>query len=146
MKNLSYICFIAAFITAGSVFGQCRSFVKKNCGDAMAEYVPAENFSAAKLFPGDVAEVKMTFYGGEDYRLLICSPPILGELVFQISDTEGNLLFDNAEHEMANHFDFQPAGTQDFIVKVVVPSENSSAIDPQGCVAIISGKKMEASN
>lgn len=147
MKNLSYICFIAALLTAGSALGQCRNFVKKNCGSSMAGYVPAENFNAAKLYPGDVAEVRMTFYGGEDYRLLVCGAPILGDLNFQISDTEGELLFDNAsDSAMTNYFDFRAAGTQDFIVKVVVPSENDAALDPQGCVAIISGKKMEESN
>ncbi|HKL03478.1 MAG TPA: hypothetical protein VJ911_07365, partial [Cryomorphaceae bacterium] len=76
MKNLSYICFIVALITAGSAFGQCRNFVKKNCGTAMNGYVPAENFNAAKLLPGDIAEVRMTFYGGEDYRILVCGAPI----------------------------------------------------------------------
>lgn len=109
----------------------------------MGEYVPTENFNAAKLQPGDVAEIEMTFYGGEDYRLLICGHELLGDIAFQLLDTDQNVLFDNAEHDMTQHFDFKVEGTQNLVVKINVSSENNSALNPQGCVAILVGQKIE---
>jgi hypothetical protein len=143
MKRFTYILAIAAFFTTSLAHSQCRSFVKNNCGEAMGDYVPAENFNAAKLQPGDVAEVEMTFYGGEDYRLLICGHELLGDIAFQLLDTEDNLLFDNAEHEMTQHFDFKVEGTQNLKVKINVSPNTDAALNPQGCVAILVGRKVE---
>jgi len=143
MKKITYLLAIAALLAANLGHSQCRSFVKNNCGEAMGDYVPAENFNAAKLQPGDVAEVEMTFYGGEDYRLLICSHELLGDIAFQVLDTEDNVLFDNAENEMTHNFDFKVEGTQNLKVKINVSSNNDAALNPQGCVAILVGRKIE---
>lgn len=108
----------------------------------MGEYVPSENYSATKLMPGDEAELAMTFSKGEDYRLLICSQSTLGDVEFKIFDAKKNLLFDNVEEEFTNSFDFRVPGTQELTVAVKVPQNNTQALSPQGCVAIIVGKKV----
>ena len=108
----------------------------------MEGYVPSENFSAAKFMPGDVAELDMTFSKGEDYRLLICSQSTLGDVEFKIYDTDKNLLFDNSEQEYTDSFDFRVPGTQELTVAVKVPEDSNQTLSPQGCVAIIVGKKV----
>lgn len=138
---LFLLCAIAAFYTA-NLQAQCRSFVKNNCAESMGEYVPSENFSAAKFMPGDEAELAMTFSKGEDYRLLICSQSTLGDVGFKIFDADKNLLFDNSEKEFADSFDFRVPGTQELTVAVKVPDGNNKTLSPQGCVAIIVGKKV----
>lgn len=140
MKKILITLFAAA--TAISSYGQCRTFVKNNCGEAMGEYVPGENFNAAKLLSGDEAEMKMTFNSGQDYRLLVCTHDILGDVQFSVVDDRGNVLHDNSENGYEPAFDFRVAGTQELIVKIQIP-ESSSNLNPQGCVAILVGRKKE---
>ena len=110
----------------------------------MGAYIPGENFSSAKLMAGDEAEVEMTFSSGEDYRLLICNHPVLGQVEFQVEDQNGTVLFDNTENENTDHFDFRVAGTKTFLIKLKAPdAPEQSTINPQGCVAIMVGRKLK---
>src|SRR6056297_4094691 len=112
MKKLLIILFIAA--QTSLVMGQCRSFVKNNCGDAMEGFIPGESFNAVKLFPGDAAEVEMTFFSDVDYRLLVCSHEVLGDVNFQLVDSEGGVVYDNADRQFSEYFDFRLEGTRTF--------------------------------
>jgi len=141
MKKLLIILFAAA--QTSLVMGQCRSFVKNNCGDAMEGFIPGESFNAVKLFPGDVAEVEMTFYSDVDYRLLICSHEVLGDVNFKIIDKGGEVIYDNADREFSEFFDFRLEGTRTFDVNITVPEQDESSINPQGCVAILLGRKLK---
>jgi hypothetical protein len=133
-----------ALLQTSLAIGQCRSFVKNNCGEAMEGFIPGEGFNAVKLFPGDAAEVEMTFYSDVDYRLLICSHEILGDVNFQIVGKSGDVVYDNATREYSEFFDFRLEGTRTFDVKITVPEqEEPSSINPQGCVAILLGRKLK---
>ncbi|MCH2215005.1 MAG: hypothetical protein MK086_07545 [Flavobacteriales bacterium] len=141
MKKLVLILFVLA--QTSIAMGQCRSFVKNNCGDAMKGFIPGESFNAVKLFPGDQAEVEMTFYSDVDYRLLVCSHDNLGDVNFQLVDKEDNVVYDNASKDYSEFFDFRLEGTRSFLLKIKVPEqEESAAIKPQGCVAILLGRKL----
>jgi hypothetical protein len=122
--------------------GQCRTFVKNNCGDALEGFIPGESFNAVKLFPGDAAEVEMTFYSEVDYRLLVCSHEVLGDVNFQLVDKDGEVIYDNADREYSEFFDFRLEGTRTFGLKIKVPEQSDSSINPQGCVAILLGRKL----
>lgn len=122
--------------------GQCRTFVKNNCGDALEGFIPGESFNAVKLFPGDAAEVEMTFYSEVDYRLLVCSHEVLGDVNFQLVDKDGEVIYDNANREYSEFFDFRLEGTRTFGLKIKVPEQDDSSINPQGCVAILLGRKL----
>jgi len=123
--------------------GQCRTFVKNNCGDALEGFIPGESFNAVKLFPGDAAEVEMTFYSEVDYRLLVCSHEVLGDVNFQLVDKDGEVIYDNANREYSEFFDFRLEGTRTFGLKIKVPEQGDSSINPQGCVAILLGRKIK---
>lgn len=141
MKKLLIILFAA--VQTSLVMGQCRSFVKNNCGDAMEGFIPGESFNAVKLFPGDAAEVEMTFYSDVDYRLLVCSHEILGDVNFQLVDKDGEVVYDNADREFSEFFDFRLEGTRTFGLRIKVPEQEDSAIKAQGCVAILLGRKLK---
>lgn len=143
MKKIQIILSLAGLLIVGSAFGQCRNFVKTSCAEAMGEYIPSENFNGAKLSPGDMAEVKMTFYAEEKYRLLICSHPVIGDVDFQVLDNDGLTLYNNTEHNQSDHFDFSLVGTQELTIKLKVSPENTSALNPQGCVAILVGRLIQ---
>lgn len=143
MKKIQIILSLAGLLIFSSAYSQCRSFVKNECAEAMGEYIPSENFNGAKLSPGDMAEVKMTFYADQKYRLLICSHPLIGDVDFQVLDRDGVTLFDNTEHGQVDHFDFSLEGTQELTVKLKVSPENESLLNPQGCVAILVGRLIQ---
>lgn len=109
----------------------------------MEGFIPGESFNAVKLFPGDAAEVEMTFYSDVDYRLLVCSHEVLGEVNFQLVDKDGEVVYDNANREYSEFFDFRLEGTRTFGLKIKVPDQEDSAIKAQGCVAILLGRKLK---
>ena len=134
---------VLAFGMAFAAEAQCRNFVKNNCGEAMGEYIPGENFNSAKLLAGDEAEINLTFYAGEEYRLLVCTHDILGDVQFVLKDEEGETIHDNSRNGFDPKFDFSVEGTRKFKVEINTPPANSR-IKPQGCVAIMVGRKVAA--
>jgi hypothetical protein len=141
MKRLFLLFILSLHISLA--FGQCRSFVKNNCGDALEGFIPGESFNAVKLFPGDQAEVEMTFFSDVDYRLLVCSRDFLGDVNFQLVDKNDELIYDNADREFSEFFDFRLQGTRSLMLKIKVPeSTEANTIKQQGCVAILLGRKL----
>lgn len=143
MKRIQLILSLAGLLIFSSAYSQCRTFVKTSCAEAMGDYIPSENFNGAKLSPGDMAEVKMTFYAEEKYRLLICSHPMIGNVDFQVLDKSGVTLYNNTEDNNSDHFDFSLSGTQELTIILKVSPENKSALNPQGCVAILVGRLIQ---
>lgn len=120
---------------------QCRSFVKKNCLESVAPYTPNETFNSAVLIPGDEAELNMTFYAGQEYRLFVCNDPILGDVDFKVYDNERNEVYNSRDAD-GGFFDFAMQNTQQMIVEIEVPLErNPNKLVHQGCVAIMVGYK-----
>ncbi len=109
----------------------------------MQGFIPGESFNAVKLFPGDVAEVDMTFFSDVDYRLLVCSHEILGDVQFQLVDQNDELIYDNADREFSEYFDFRLEGTRTLGLRITVPQQDDTSINPQGCVAILLGRKID---
>jgi hypothetical protein len=95
--------------------------------------------NSAVLFPGDKADIMLTFYSGQKYRLLVCSEEQLGNVSFRVMDVDRNEIYNSKDSE-SDSFDFKVASTQQLIVEVNVPeSETTHDMDYQGCVAILVG-------
>ncbi|MBX2983837.1 MAG: hypothetical protein WBB32_02690 [Flavobacteriales bacterium] len=122
---------------------QCRSFAKNKCMPSMAPYKFNETFNAAQLAPGEEAEVDLTFYSGQEYRLLVCAHPILGNVNWQLADAAGNVLFKSTADEPKEHFDFKVATTQKLTVHIDVPAGEKGGTNmlTVGCVGILVGYK-----
>lgn len=144
MKKALYSLLFLSFIVGAPLQSQaqCKSFTKKTCLPNLEPYVYNGQLNSAVLSEGDVAELLLTFYGGQDYRINICSREILGKIQFQVYDTDKNLLFDNTSNELTNVWDFKSNSTQQLIVRVTVPEEkNRSGMVQSGCVSILVGFK-----
>lgn len=123
---------------------QCRSFTKKKCLPELEGYVQNDNFNSAVLIPGDEAELLLTFYAGKEYRLLVCGHPVLGDLDFEVLDTDDEVIYTNADEadKAESKFDFKVATTQQLIVRIRVPeAESSSTLIHEGCVSVMIGSK-----
>ena len=144
MKTILKLTFLFAIIVGLSSVGhaQCKGFTKKNCLPKLEPYVYNGQLNSAVLNEGDVAELLLTFYGGQDYRIYICSQELLGDVEFKLLDTDRNSIFDNTEQESIDHWDFSANATQQLIVQVKIP-EGESVHDmvQSGCVSILIGFK-----
>ncbi|MCB0762632.1 MAG: hypothetical protein KDC12_13980 [Flavobacteriales bacterium] len=107
-------------------------------------YIQNDNFNSAVLIPGDEAELLLTFYADKEYRLIICGHPVLGDLEFEVLDTDEELIYssNDTNKEDKNIFDFKVATTQQLIVRIRVPeAETPSSLIHEGCVSVMIGSK-----
>lgn len=137
-KTLMAGAFIA---TAATGHAQCRSFAKNKCVPELAPYKFNETFNAAQLAPGEEAEVNLTFYSGQEYRVMVCTHPILGEVNWKLVDENNKIIFESLADEPKHHFDLKAASTVPMKVVVWVPTKGGGDMVHVGCVAIMVGFK-----
>jgi hypothetical protein len=141
MKIMKFVAALTLLIVMSNMsWGQsCRAFAKKDCRPQMAPYIHNGQLNTATLFPGDKADILLTFYSGQKYRILVCSQEQLQGLAFRILDTDRNEVY-NSKNKKSNTFDFKVASTQQLIVEVTVPeAKAANGIESQGCVSIMVG-------
>ncbi|MFZ4784358.1 MAG: hypothetical protein ACOYLH_02710 [Flavobacteriales bacterium] len=140
MKLIRFILPAMLLLTGLAADAQCRAFTKNKCLPLLEGYVQNENYNSAVLVPGDEAELLLTFYAGKEYRVVVNAHPVLGDVEFEIEDTNGQTLYSNAKAENKTIFDFKMSNTQQLIVKVRVPKQDAT-IQPEGCVTVLVGFK-----
>jgi len=146
MKVLLKTLVLLLMITPFLADAQCRSHSKRKCLPELAPYVSSGQLSTAMVFPGDDAEIMLTFTSGQSYRVLVCAEEILGEVEYKIRDIDRNIIYDSAKDPQAkSYFDFKVSATQQLIVEINVPIDEAHKvthdIQIQGCLSIITGFK-----
>lgn len=122
---------------------QCRGYAKRKCRPNLGEYTHDGKMNVAQLFPGDKAEILLTFYKGQNYRLLVCTDETFEGTEFTVYDTDKNKVFDSSK-EGHDKFDFKVASTQQLVVEIKIPQEQketNSEFEMTGCVAVMVGIK-----
>jgi hypothetical protein len=133
--------FLLFLFMGAAVHAQCRSFAKNKCIPELAPYKFNESFNAAQLAPGEEAEVNLTFYSGQEYRVMVCAHQILGEVNWKLVDANNKIVFESLATEPKRSFDLKAAGTTQMKVVVWVPERPKSEMVHVGCVAILVGFK-----
>ncbi|MGB1383617.1 MAG: hypothetical protein ACPG66_01355 [Flavobacteriales bacterium] len=139
-NTMKHTTFLLALVTlfAAQANAQCRTFTKKNCLPVLDGYVQNENYNSAVLIPGDEAELELTFLGGSDYRVAVCSHPVLGAVEFDVLDEKNIRIWSNSDG--SDHLDFRMENSQRLRFRVKVP-DTDAAILHEGCVSILIGNK-----
>lgn len=133
-KTLLLLLFFAPFLTNA----QCRSYTKKVCRPQLNPYIHNGQMNSAILYPNDKADIMLTFYSGQSYRLIVCSEEQLGEVKFKVMTTDKKVIYES--DGKTNTFDFKVASTQQLIVTVEVPdSKTTHDIEFNGCVSVLVG-------
>lgn len=130
---------VGGLLLSGTADAQCRSFAKNRCVPALAPYKFNESFNSAQLSPGEEAEVNLTFYSGQDYRVLVCAHPILGEVNWKLVDVNNKIVFESLADEPKPYFDVKVANTMQMKLVVWVPEQPAGQMVHVGCVAIMVG-------
>lgn len=137
-KTIGTLFFILLFFSS---YGQCRSFTKKHCLPELSPYMNTGQMNTVNLFAGDEADLLLTFYSGQNYRLFVCAQEVLGDVTYRILDKEQYEIY-NSEGKPSQLFDFKVKSTQQLRIEVTVPeSSNTHDMDFQGCVSVLVGYK-----
>ena len=123
------------------VTGQCKTFTKDECKPKLSPYIYNGQLNSAVLNEGDVAELMLTFYSNQDYRVLVCGATEFGPIEFKLKDPSGQVLFTNADHNMVDFWDFHTKSTQQLSIEVIVPQTSTGELYKSGCVSILVGFK-----
>ena len=141
-KTIAAMCLVVLFSTTG--FSQCNNFVKKKCMPNILPFMHNGQTNTATLAAGQSSEMKLTFYSGQGYRILVCAQSVLGTVAFKIMDLSHKVVFDSKENDNPDFWDFKVKSTQQFIVQVAVPpSDSYGSVPPSGCVSVLVGFKKD---
>ncbi|MBK7946617.1 MAG: hypothetical protein IPJ85_15550 [Flavobacteriales bacterium] len=94
-------------LITGTAQAQCKSFAKNKCVPGLLPYKFNETFNGATLAPGDEAEVALTFFSGQEYRVMVCVHQILGEVNWKLVDQNNKTVFESLADEPKTPFRFQ---------------------------------------
>lgn len=142
MKAISTLILLFGLIavTHQLSFSQCKTFTKNECKPKLDPYIYNGQLNSAVLNEGDVAELMLTFYSNQDYRIVICAAEDLGKVAFRLVDAEGQAVFSNEDHNMTDTWDFRTKSTQQLVVEVSVPeTAKEGELAKSGCVSILVG-------
>lgn len=130
-----------ALLPTIGVFAQCKGFVKRQI-PKLAPFIHNGQVNSSVLLSGDHAELTLTFYSGQTYRLLASSQEALGDVYFIMRDANKTVLFSSKEQGKFDFWDFTVESTQQMTIEIIVPnSDTPSGLVPSGCVAILVGFK-----
>jgi hypothetical protein len=123
-------------------YSQCKGFAKKQI-PKLAPFIHNGQINSSILLSGDNAELTLTFYAGQTYRILVSAQETLGKVYFIMRDARKKQLFNSKEQGGdVDYWDFTVESTQQLTIEVVVPeSESPTGIVPSGCVSILVGFK-----
>ena len=131
---------LALLPTVGT-FAQCKGFVKKQI-PKLAPFIHNGQVNSSVLLSGDQAELTLTFYSGQTYRILVSNQEVLGDVYFIMKDADKKELFNSKTAGKSDFWDFSVESTQQMTVQVVVPNTDTpSGLVPSGCVSILVGFK-----
>jgi hypothetical protein len=139
-KTVSFFLIILAMSIPFSSNAQCKRMAKR----AVKDLVPFRfngQLSSVVLSEGESAELNIVFSGGKKYRILSKGGRGIGALAIKIYDRKKVLVYDNADHAMAQVWDFENKATQNFTIEVKFPitDEGYNDVTAGGCVAIVIG-------
>jgi hypothetical protein len=145
IKILNFIVTTLIIVfTANTANAQCKSFAKSKCLPDLAPYIHNGQMNGATMMAGEKAELQMSFYAGQDYRLMVCAQPILGDVTFRLLDKNKKVVFNSKDHKNVSYWDFNVASTQQLILENDVPESNAKhGMVPSGCVNILVGFKQK---
>ena len=129
-----------ALLTSVNSFSQCKGFVKKQI-PKLSPFIHNGQINSSVLLSGDHAELTLTFYSGQNYRILVTGQETLGNAYFVMRDASKTQIF-SSKDQKSDFWDFTVESTQQLTIEVMVPDVDApSGLVPSGCVSILVGFK-----
>jgi len=137
---------ILLFILSGLAFGQglfaqdCTDYHQFHCPYADYTYYYSRQSKSALFERGQVSELRIVAYGGEEYYIAVCANRKWKNMRFRLleDNDERTVLYDNAENEYAVEMKFKNNATRNLIIEVITPEpENPSDAGEHRCVGVV---------
>ncbi|HEU4719698.1 MAG TPA: hypothetical protein VFU15_17760 [Bacteroidia bacterium] len=127
---------------ASDTVAQCnKTWVRKKCVPKIAPFIHNGQMNSTLLKEGGKMETVLTFYSGQDYRILVCAEETLENVSFTVSDMTGKIVFDSKQHNNTDVWDFKVKTTMDLKVDVDAGTNEGGDGNATGCVSILVGFK-----
>ncbi|HET6227391.1 MAG TPA: hypothetical protein VFF27_13995 [Bacteroidia bacterium] len=142
-KYVYALCIAMMLLTTPLITkAQCNTFVKKKCMFKVVPFTSNGQVNTSTLEAGKTISLNLSFFAGKDYRIIVCSEEILGDVTFKIIDKSKKVVFNSADNDHPDFWDFKAKSTQPLTVEVTSPpSQSTSSVVPSGCLSIIVGFK-----
>lgn len=139
--RLSIILIVLLTMVGGGANAQCKGFAKKKCMPQLAPFAHDGKMNLASVWPGDKADLMMTFYANTPYRVVVCSTSPL-PVDYKVKDLEGNVILESNTNEKP-YIEFKVQATQQLIVEVGVrkPAKKLNDMAYQECLGVFVGLK-----
>jgi hypothetical protein len=142
MRKILLVLMLCVFgVTIASA--QCNMFTKKKCIPSLAPYIHNGQLNSTSLGVGETAELELTFYAGQEYRILVCGQEIFKDVTFKLRDKNNKEIFNSEGKE--HYWDFKVNSTQQLTLELttVGDGKNTSGIAESGCVSVLVGFKKQ---
>ena len=147
MKNYFYclktavIFFALLNISTATTHAQCKGFAKQSASQ-LNPYDLSGKIHSVVLQNGDHAEMSLSFYSGQSYRIIMNSGDAASGVSFLIKDADGKLLFNSALQPVRSTYDFVSESTQALTIEMIA-SETKEDTDvlATNCVCVMVGSK-----
>jgi hypothetical protein len=136
---------IAALFTTAVTFeavAQCKpTWAKKKCMPKVSPFIHNGQMNSTQLREGEKMQSTLTFYSGQDYRILICSEETLENVSFVVYDVNGMVVFDSKSNNNTDLWDFKVKTTSELRIEVDAGTNEYGDGTATGCVTILVGFK-----
>lgn len=125
MKKIISI-FILYLVITQSASAQLDSIVNYCKGYLQFPYLSDGQQYRALVSEGEVAEFRITFYGGAVYRVVVASAAKDGSAIYRLYDKNKTELFSNSKYNNSTYWDFSFSSTVDCYLEVELPPGKKS--------------------
>ncbi len=137
MKRLTIILGTIVTLMYNSSSAQCDT-IATACQNFITQHYISDGQVYRSLLSGDdVAEFQTTLFGGNTYRVAVCSGISDSNLIFRLSDQERNMLFSNTDYDKESYWDFYVENTMSVTIEVLLDNTRKDS----GCAVVVIGFK-----
>jgi len=126
--------------TCDSLAGVCKKMLKTpGKAEKGTLYVSDGQTYRAFLDEDQTAEFQTTFFGGNTYRIAASAGTRENYVIFEVRDTQNNLIFSNVDHKNAPYWDFKVDSSLDVVISMSLDANKKSS----GCAVMLIGFKQK---
>lgn len=140
IKKIKQILLVVAVtVVSQTAFSQCGAFSKNKCLPKLKPYIPTEQMHTTTMLTGERISVRMTFYYGDDNRILICADEALGKIQLNLKNSSNKVVFTTKSYGTIQ-WDFNVENTQDMTLEIITSDAPAGeTFDKSGCVTVYVG-------
>lgn len=138
-KIIPSFLLVLFFATTLAYSQDCTGYQEYHCLYADYTFFYSRQSKSALFQHGQISDLKIIAYGGEDYYIAVCAHKKFGNVHFRIlEDNPGRkVIYDNADDNYINNVTFSNDVTRNLIVEVSVVGGDPKESSDRRCVGVV---------